>query len=357
MNEEQEKKEKTDEVAACGDCADCAGSCETCEGGVCPPADEKKPAPTQGQFRRLLKSFGLGIFIAVAVIGIVTVGILTYGGYKKGWGGASIAVMRGLSLPAATVNGNVVKFGDYVDDLQTARYFFAKAKEQDPTATLPSDAELKQGVLDRLIENEIVNEEARRLNVSVTDDDLEAEFQVLAASSGDMDPAQQIYELYGWTVEEFKEKVMRPFLLEQKITAALAEDPSFSGEAEAEAKSLLERVRAGEDFATLASENSDDPGSAMNGGELGFFARGLMVGEFEEAAFVLNPGEVSDLVKTSFGYHIIKVTDVKKGEGGEVSEVEASHILIALPDAQTYIAGKLNDAKIVRYVDVGEVEK
>ena len=67
-------------------------------------------------------------------------------------------------------------------------------------------------------------------------------------------------------------------------------------------------MKAGEDFGKLAKENSQD-GSAAQGGDLDFFGRGRMVPPFEQAAFALNPGEVSDIVTTQFGYHIIKVTD------------------------------------------------
>lgn len=76
-----------------------------------------------------------------------------------------------------------------------------------------------------------------------------------------------------------------------------------------EAESLRERVLEGEDFAELAEEYSDDPGSAAEGGDLGFFERGQMVGPFEDAAFALQPGEVSEVVETNFGAHIIRVEE------------------------------------------------
>ncbi|HKA17721.1 MAG TPA: peptidylprolyl isomerase [Blastocatellia bacterium] len=80
-------------------------------------------------------------------------------------------------------------------------------------------------------------------------------------------------------------------------------------EARKKSESLLERARKGEDFAKLASENSDDPGSKDKGGEYDFFGHGKMVPEFEKAAFALKPGEISDLVETQFGFHIIKLEE------------------------------------------------
>jgi parvulin-like peptidyl-prolyl isomerase len=80
--------------------------------------------------------------------------------------------------------------------------------------------------------------------------------------------------------------------------------------ARAKIDKVLARARAGEDFAKLAQENSDD-GSKEQGGDLGFFQRGRMVPDFEQAAFALKPGGISDVVTTQFGYHVIKATERK----------------------------------------------
>jgi parvulin-like peptidyl-prolyl isomerase len=88
--------------------------------------------------------------------------------------------------------------------------------------------------------------------------------------------------------------------------------PLTKDEARKKAESILERIHKGEDFATLAKENSDDPGSKTSGGDLGYFGRGRMVAEFEQAAFSLKPGGVSGIVESQFGYHIIKVEDTRQ---------------------------------------------
>jgi peptidyl-prolyl cis-trans isomerase SurA len=92
---------------------------------------------------------------------------------------------------------------------------------------------------------------------------------------------------------------------------------------------ILARARKGENFATLATIYSEDPGSASRGGDLGFVGRGELVTEFEGAAFRLQPDEISDIVKTKFGYHIIKMHE-QKGE-----RIRVSHILIK-PKTSSY---------------------
>jgi len=87
------------------------------------------------------------------------------------------------------------------------------------------------------------------------------------------------------------------------------------------ANKVLERIRAGEDFATLASEFSEDPGSKLKGGELGIIAEGQMVPNFEKVVYSMNEGEVSDPVRTEFGYHIIKLDKLDGAVARPLAEV------------------------------------
>jgi peptidyl-prolyl cis-trans isomerase D len=91
----------------------------------------------------------------------------------------------------------------------------------------------------------------------------------------------------------------------------------------AQAEEVLKKAKAGADFAALAKQYSQDEGSAPNGGDLDYFGRGRMVPEFDAVVFAMEPGQISDLVKTSFGFHIIKLVEKKAGTTRPLDEVRA----------------------------------
>ncbi|WP_213803258.1 peptidylprolyl isomerase [Granulicella sp. dw_53] len=100
-------------------------------------------------------------------------------------------------------------------------------------------------------------------------------------------------------------------------------DAKTDAAAKSKAEDLLKQIKTGGNFADLASKNSDDPGSKVQGGELGWLDRGKTVPEFDKAAFTLSPGQTSDLIKTQFGYHILQVEEKKTAHLRPIAEVKA----------------------------------
>jgi peptidyl-prolyl cis-trans isomerase D len=141
-----------------------------------------------------------------------------------------------------------------------------------------------------------------RINyVELIADNLEVDTEV------DEDALKALYD------EQSEKYITREQRQARHILVSLPPDADTETVAKARSKAqlILERLENGEAFAEIASAESDDPGSAANGGDLGFFGKGVMAPAFEEAVFTLGKGERSGIVKTAFGFHIIEVTDIK----------------------------------------------
>lgn len=150
-----------------------------------------------------------------------------------------------------------------------------------------------------------VQEQARVEYVKLSVDDLLARAEV---QTGD---ARKYYDEHQSDFGTAEERHAAHILIAVAVAAPQAEQDA----AKAKAEELLQQARKNPGgFAELATQNSQDPGSAANGGSLGFFGRGMMVKPFEDAAFALKQGEISGLVKSDFGYHIIKLLEVKPGK-------------------------------------------
>jgi len=176
------------------------------------------------------------------------------------------------------------------------------AQVQQMQKQFPNDAEFKKALSARNTTPEQLKEDAR---VDMLINKMMESEVATAAAATDADAK----DFYDKNPDKFKqgETVRASHIL---IMADEKADDATKKAARAKIDGILKRAKAGEDFAALAKENSQD-GSAAQGGDLGFFPRGQMVPPFDEAAFALKPGEMSGVVTTQFGYHIIKMMERK----------------------------------------------
>lgn len=191
-----------------------------------------------------------------------------------------------------------------------------------------------QEALTAMIDDKVVALELKKEKVSVSDKEVDAELAIYIENAGGQEAFDAALKQNAMTEKEFKENIVdylsirkiiepRIDITDKDIKAYFEENKESLNEEEqvaashilvadeATAKKIAKKLADGEDFAALAKEFSTDKASAEKGGELGLFPRGKMVAEFEEAAFSMKVGTVSDPVKTEHGYHIIHVTDKK----------------------------------------------
>ena len=259
-----------------------------------------------------------------------------------------------VELPevVARVNGEAIN----KTDLQSA----VTQLESRAGRTVPPDQRDRvfRGVLDQLIAYRLLAQESATRNIAVSDGDVDARAAEIRKQFPSDQVFQQTLEQQHMTEAEFRDDVRQGLRITGLIDAELSARAPVTAEqvnqfyasnsfqqnervrashilitvpenadaaakeaARAKATEILNQVKAGADFAELAKQHSQDPGSGPRGGDLDYFERGQMVGPFEEAAFALAPGQTSELVESRFGYHIIKVVDKQAARTIPLEEV------------------------------------
>lgn len=215
-------------------------------------------------------------------------------------------------LPVAWVGTTPIWAKDYYQYLSYIKQFSQKSNQ-----ALPDEKQLRNQILDQLVDLTVIKKAAKDNKITVTKKEIDDTYNKISEqNSGDKGLKEVLQEMYGMTVAQFKGliydqllagKVKSDLLMQIKVRHILIKD-------EARAKEVLDKVKKGDNFEDLAKQYSEDTGSKDNGGDLGWVSRGTMVKEFEDASFTLNAGQTTqDLIKSQFGFHIIRVDD-KKGK-------------------------------------------
>ncbi len=237
---------------------------------------------------------------------------------------------------------SIVKYQAFIQNPQnlsdpSARQFLdiveMQAKNALPRIKLQQS--LEDGVI---ITNSRVRERLMRENEQRNIDWLFVSITGLRAYPASVEP-EVLRAYYEEHKEDYKHEEMRGL---EAVFFSLSPTTDDTTEVLERAELLAERAKSGEDFAELADSYSEDPGNQRYdgnkyGGDLGFFGKGAMVKEFDDIAFGLKPGEVSDPFLTRFGYHVVKVDSIKYAEDKkEIDQVKARHILLGIePSGKT----------------------
>ncbi len=292
----------------------------------------------------------------------------------------------------AVVNSAVIPRADFDSEVHRAMQVYGMGKAQDDSRL----SEIKNRALENLIEREVLYQESRKKGIKVEEADIttqldalkkrfpseeefEKELSRMRLSEGELRgqleraiATQRLVDqevvrhttVSDQELRDFFEKNKEQMKQPEQVRAShilIKVDPKADAKEKEQAKAKIEkiaaRIKKGEDFSALAKESSQCP-SSSKGGDLGYFGRGQMVKPFADAAFALKPGELSGIVETTFGYHLIKIEDRKpetvmnyddvKDRLGENLKQQKVH------NAMGGYVGKLkNEAKIERFLPEG----
>jgi len=263
----------------------------------------------------------------------------------------------GPNSAAVTINGIKITEGEIDKMVEPQLAAMAKQGQNPPPEYMEQMKKLlRQRILEGIIAERLINEKAKQANIAIADEDVSKQLEEIASMQRpliSLEDFKKKMESLGQSFDEVKHQVRVGMTFQKIMEAEFADkinitendakqyydqnqtryktpeqvkashilikpdtsdpntDPNqVKAMAKAKAEELLKQIKAGADFAEVAKANSDCP-SATQGGDLGFFSRGKMVPPFEKAAFELEVNQVSDIVETNYGYHIIKATDHK----------------------------------------------
>jgi parvulin-like peptidyl-prolyl isomerase len=312
---------------------------------VAKPAKKADGTPV----KRKPLSLIIAIALTVLVVLLATFGVLIYR-YKQD-SPLVYRVSQVVPYPIMRVNGEFVSYGRFLFEYNSIKKYYQSQTGSDgkPLIDFNTDEgkkkllELRKQVLEQLKSDVVTQQLIKTNKIVVTEKELNERTDAIIKQAGGKDKVNEVLQkYYGWDLNDLRTK-LKFQIASEKLQTKIGTDGDVNNQAKAKAEDVLKQVQAGGDFAELAKKYSQDS-SAASGGDLGFFGKGQMVSEFEDAAFALQAGQVSAIVKTKYGYHIIKVTEKKD------DQVKASHILIKGVDADQYIKDQTTKAKTATFV-------
>ncbi len=258
----------------------------------------------------------------------------------------------------AEVNGTVIPYSDFTYQLNIMKQRLLRGRPgQLPE---PMMQQLRSRVVDQMVAEELLFQESQKKGIKITPQKVEAELLNLKQRFGTEESYQAALKRTEMTEEKLKGQIAHQAAIRELVESEISskvevteadskkyfeenadkfrspeqvrashilikvekgDDDKKKAAARKKLEDIKKKVLAGDDFGKLAKENSEGP-SNTRGGDLGFFTRGRMVKNFEEVAFKLAPNEVSDIVETQFGYHLIKVVDRKEAHEASFDEVK-----------------------------------
>lgn len=281
-----------------------------------------------------LRKFNLariGLISLLTIVGIYLVGAIVVGyfGYRtssKTKGDLKVTkrdiwvekITTIYPLPATIVNGQFISLHEFYQQVGFLKKFNSQV-DQSVSTEINDETSLHKRVLDNLVETTLVHQQAVDKKIKVSKADIDAAYKSAADANGGTDKIESVLEkFYGMTKKQFKslisqqlynEKVQEKLLTQVHLKHILVTDQT-------KADAALARIQKGESFETVAKSDSEDTNSKAQGGDLGWISRGDLKDKidpaFETAVLALKKGATSGIIKTKYGYHIVKLQD-KKG--------------------------------------------
>jgi parvulin-like peptidyl-prolyl isomerase len=289
--------------------------------------------------------------IIVAYILIIAVLIYGFGMNNK----IIAATTRIIPYPAAIIGNNkFVTISEINNDLQAVKNFyevqdFSKLGLRVDFSTDEGQKRLKireKQLLNKMIENKVIEILSKERSINITDEMVDQSVKRKMDEYGtEQSASDNLKRLYGWTLEDFKNKVVKPSLYAEALEKSVLEQnqESFSAEAKEKINKAKQELDAKNDFTEVAKKYSEGQ-TAGTGGDLGWFTKEQLVGPVADTVFSLKKGEISSIVESELGYHIVKLEDKKTENGSDL--VKISQIFARKKTFADWLDEKIKQSKV-----------
>ncbi len=250
----------------------------------------------------------------------------------------------------ATVNDQEFLYEDFAENFTTMKHFYNLGPEGNDFVN--SDDYIIKIVLTRMIREYFLDESVREHKILILPKEINDEFDTLVEQTGSRDEAiESINQLYNWDESIFKEKIIRPFIQEEKLRLYIATDTVINANKYILAQEAVNFINAGDiTFENAVPIYSDDINTDV-AGDLGYISRNEALPEIENAAFSLDVGEISEIIPTLYGFHILKVTNKSDSSGPSPDRVRISHILFKTIDYDEWFIEQLARRRIAIFAE------
>lgn len=287
------------------------------------------------------------IFILLMTVVVLAWVAIAFGVYGLQWRGLRTTSWgRFTPLPAASLGWHLVSVHSWLTQYQAVTAYNDQLTRTSPTVfPIHTAGDNAQQAMTKVIRDAGLVQILTNFHLKVSTADIDQAFQAQLTQTGNQDQiAQTIKQLYHWTPEQFKQHVLRTVVARDRIQEKLSFDAQLNAPSRQQADRVLALVTSGsQSFQDLAKKYSDDAYGA-SGGDLGFVTPGSQAKAIDDAAAALSVDQVSDVVHTKYGFHILKVLERKTVDGQE--QTHLLQIFIAAPSVDQYLTAWLQTHQV-----------
>ena len=260
-------------------------------------------------------------------------------------------------FPAVIVAGDFMSVQLLEDNLIASKRFYENQDFSDLGIRIDFSTEdgkkrlliKEKNILNKLIENGIIKELLSEKGIKITDEVVSQEVdRKILEMSNEPEVQARLFKLYGWNLNKFKERIVRPDLERERLVTEMSTEEQYFEKALEKIKVANAKIKANEKFENVSKEFSEGE-SSSSGGSLGWFSPQQMLPEISTEVFTMKKGEVSEILKSQLGFHIIRIGDTKIEN--KIPMIKVSQIFVRIPTLADWLVEKGGDVKIRLMID------